>query len=66
MGDGYLAGTVAYLNLWHDVELTDEQAISLYAPFRGVPHMNIDFRACDAAAPVQDAANPPASVATGR
>jgi hypothetical protein len=52
-----MAGTLAFLNIWHGVTLTSEEISDLYAPYRLVPSHDFDFRGCDGST-TADSSNP--------
>eukprot|EP00520_Triparma_pacifica_P008937 CAMPEP_0118666010 /NCGR_PEP_ID=MMETSP0785-20121206/18966_1 /TAXON_ID=91992 /ORGANISM="Bolidomonas pacifica, Strain CCMP 1866" /LENGTH=4927 /DNA_ID=CAMNT_0006560251 /DNA_START=40 /DNA_END=14819 /DNA_ORIENTATION=- len=49
----FFDGTVAYLKMWHGIELTASDVTSLYAPHNNAHHI-WDFRDCTTGAPVAD------------
>ena len=49
----YFDGTIAYLKIWHGVELQQSYVTDLYAPHNTAHHF-FDFRNCDATTPVID------------
>ncbi|GMI09414.1 hypothetical protein TrVE_jg8804 [Triparma verrucosa] len=51
--EGYFDGTIAYLKMWHGVELQQSDVTSLYAPHNTAHHF-WDFRGCTTGAPVRD------------
>ncbi|GMH71215.1 hypothetical protein TL16_g05594 [Triparma laevis f. inornata] len=51
--DGYFDGTIAYLKMWHGVELQQSDVTKLYAPHNTAHHF-WDFRACTTGVSVID------------
>ena len=51
--NGYFDGTIAYLKMWHGIELTEVEVIALYAPHNTAHHF-WDFRGCTTGTPVTD------------
>ncbi|GMH80857.1 hypothetical protein TrST_g10650 [Triparma strigata] len=50
---GYFDGTIAYLKMWHGVELQQLDVTDLYAPHNTAHHF-WDFRGCTTGSPVRD------------
>ncbi|GMH70764.1 hypothetical protein TL16_g05489 [Triparma laevis f. inornata] len=51
--DGYFDGTIAYVKVWHGVELQQSDVTHLYAPHNSAHHF-WDFRGCTTGSPVTD------------
>ncbi|GMH50582.1 hypothetical protein TrVE_jg12, partial [Triparma verrucosa] len=49
----FMDGTIAYLKMWHGVELQQSDVTSLYSPHNTAHHF-WDFRGCTTGAPVRD------------